>query len=157
MDSQFVTLALGAEVFGIEVDAVREILEFRPITSLAHAPPYLLGLIDVRGITVPVIDLRTKLGLPAIKADEHTRILVLEMMAEGRRLQLGLVADRVFEVTDLDAHLLEPPPDIGIHWRSDYIKGIGRRGEAFVVVFDLDRLFSSEEAALLAPMAREAA
>lgn len=153
---QFVTLGIGGELFGIEVGVVQEILDFRPITPLPHTPAYLLGMIDVRGATVAVLDLRAKLGLPRTDVDEHTRILVLELNLPRGRGLLGLVADRVCEVAELDGGLMEAPPEIGIHWRSDYIRGVGRRGEAFVVIFNLDQLISSEESALI-PIAQDAA
>jgi len=148
-DRQFVTLGIDGEIFGIEVTAVREILEVRPITRLPQCPPYLLGMIDVRGSTVPVIDLRSKLGLPSAANTEQTRILVLDIPGESGARVLGLLTDRVFEVTSLDEQVMQPPPDIGVRWRSDYIQGLGRRGDAFVVVFDLERLFSSHETALI--------
>ncbi len=75
--------------------------------------------------------------------------MVLEVPVAGRQLVLGLVADRVFEVAPLDDGRIEPPPDIGSKWRSDYIRGVGRRGDSFVVVFDLGRLFGSDEKAFL--------
>src|SRR5258708_9128452 len=148
-DAQFVTLGIEQEVFAVPVEAVVEILDMRPMFRLPDAPSYLAGLIDVRGRGVPVIDLRVKLGLAATAATENTRILVLEIPLGGRRLTLGLIADRVFEVMALDLAQVEPPPDIGIAWRADYISGIGRRGDGFVVIFDLARLFSGEETALL--------
>jgi purine-binding chemotaxis protein CheW len=95
---QFVTLGIDQEVFAVPVDTVVEILDMRPMFRLPEAPPYLAGLIDVRGRSVPVIDLRVKLGLPATATTETTRILVLEITIEGRPLALGLIADRVFEV-----------------------------------------------------------
>jgi purine-binding chemotaxis protein CheW len=147
-EAQYVTLGLDRELFGIAVENVREILDMRPVSRLPHTPAYLLGIIDVRGRNVPVIDLRTKLGMPAVPATTSTRILVLEMPVDGRDLVLGLVADRVLEVTNLDTTEMEPAPDIGLRWRSEYITGIGRRGDAFVVVFDLSRLFASENLAL---------
>ena len=109
----------------------------RPMFRLPEAPPYLAGLIDVRGRSVPVIDLRVKLGLPATTATETTRILVLEIVIDGRSLALGLIADRVFEVMALDVRQVEAPPDIGVKWRSDYISGVGRRAGGFVIIFDL--------------------
>lgn len=148
-DGQFVTLGIDQEVFAVPVSTVLEILDMRTVFRIPDAPPYLTGLIDVRGRAVPVIDLRTKLGLPPKPATQNTRILVLEVPMAERRLVLGLVADRVFEVAPLDEGQVEPPPDIGIAWRSDYIRGVGRRGDSFVIVFDLARLFSAEEVALL--------
>jgi purine-binding chemotaxis protein CheW len=146
---QFVTLGIEREVFAVPVDRVVEILDLRPVFRVPDAPEYLAGLIDVRGRGVPVIDLRVKLGLPACASTEHTRILVLEVAIAGRRIVLGLIADRVFEVMALDLGALEAPPDIGVAWRSDYISGIGRRGESFVIVFNLERLFSTDEVASL--------
>lgn len=146
---QYVTLGLDREIFAIPVAKVREILEVRPISRLPHAPDYLLGIIDVRGCGVPVIDLRIKLGLEPVETTVATRILVLEVMIGDRGLVLGLMVDKVFEVTALDGDAMDPPPDIGTRWRSDYITAVGRRGEAFVVVFDLSKLFATTELPLL--------
>jgi purine-binding chemotaxis protein CheW len=145
-ERQLVTLGIEQEVFGVPVESVLEILDMRPIFRVPEAPRFLLGLIDLRGRSVPVLDLRAKLGLPAIPATETTRILVLEVEVAGRALVLGLVADRVFEVMALRADDIEPPPDIGVRWRSDYIRGVGHRDGRFVIIFDLARLFSTEEA-----------
>src|ERR1700712_4765096 len=93
-DAQFVTLGIEQEVFAVQVEAVVEILDIRPMLRLPEAPAYLAGLIDVRGRSVPVIDLRVKLGLPAIAATPTSRILVLEIAINGRILALGLIADR---------------------------------------------------------------
>jgi len=146
---QFVTLGLDHEVFAVPVELVREILDMRQPFHIPEAPPHLAGLIDVRGQAVPVIDLRLKLGLSPREAGADTRILVLDVPMEGHNLSLGLIADRVFEVTGLDAGSLGPPPDIGTTWHSDYISGIGRRGDSFVVIFNMARLLSTEDVALL--------
>jgi purine-binding chemotaxis protein CheW len=148
-DMQFVTLGIDREVFAVPVEAVLEILDMRELFRVPDAPAHLVGLIDVRGRSVPVIDLRVKLGLPAKTVTEGTRIMVLEVPVSGRQLVLGLVADRVYEVASLDDGKLEPPPDIGTKWRSEYIRGVGRRGENFVVVFDLGRLFGSDGQAFI--------
>jgi purine-binding chemotaxis protein CheW len=149
-DTPFVILGLDREVFAVPVETVVEILDMRPMFRVPDAPAHLAGLIDVRGRGVPVVDLRVKLGLPAVPPTETTRIIVLDVPVDGRRLILGLIADRVFEVAQLEAGRMEPPPDIGARWRSNYIRGVGRRGEDFVVVFDLGRLFASEEPAFIA-------
>lgn len=149
-ETQFVTLGIENEVFGVPVNAVLEILDMRPVFRVPEAPNYMLGLIDLRGRSVPVLDLRTKLGLPSIPASETTRILVIELVVSGRPLVLGLVADRVFEVIAFDAKDIEPAPDIGVRWRSQYIRGVGHRDARFVVIFDLPRLFSTEDAIAIA-------
>src|SRR5262249_42884360 len=133
----------------VPVVAVREILDLRPLFRVPDAPAYLAGLIDVRGAGVPVIDLRLKLGLPAVEPDESTRILVLEVPVVGRTVGMGLIADRVIEVATIEQDCIGPAPDIGVRWRSDYIDGVARHGGGFVIIFDLEQLFSSEEAALL--------
>ncbi len=157
-DAQFVTLGIDREVFAVPVDAVLEILDMRPMFRIPEAPGYLAGLIDVRGRGVPVIDLRLKLGLPAQPATETTRILVLEFSLgnpEGgeQKLVLGLIADRVIEVITLDKREIQPAPAIGLQWRSDYISGVGRRNDNFVIIFALANLFSSSDVALISATA----
>lgn len=149
-NEQVVTLGLGNEIFAVAVDRVREILDLVPVTHLPHAPAYLLGLIDVRGRGVPVIDLRVKLGMAAINHTLNTRILVLQCDVAGRPLDVGLMADRVYEVTALDSEATAPPPDMERLWHSDYIERIGRHGGDFVIVLDLMRLFADETALLQA-------
>ncbi|GAB2175412.1 chemotaxis protein CheW [Dongia sp. agr-C8] len=158
-DAQFVTLGIDREVFAVPVDAVLEILDMRPMFRIPEAPGYLAGLIDVRGRGVPVIDLRLKLGLPAQAANEMTRILVLEFPLGGQeggdqKLVLGLIADRVIEVITLDRREIQPAPAIGLQWRSDYISGVGRRNDNFVIIFELARLFSSNDVALISATAK---
>jgi len=155
---QYLTLGLDRELFGIDIAHVREILDMRPISKLPHAPDFLLGMIDVRGTGYPIVDLRSKLGLPRIAATEATRIIILEVPVNGTMRGIGFVADRVFEVARLDTQETEAAPDVGGRWQSDYIAGIGRKGDAFVVVFDLERLMDSDEAVLVggAPVAAAA-
>ena len=145
--AQYVTIGIDRETFALGVEQVREILDLCPLARLPNAPDFLAGMIDVRGQGVPVIDLRRKLGLPAVPPTENTRIVVLEVELDQRQITLGMVADRVFEVTALDEQGLAGPPEVGVRWRSDYIRAIGRRNGAFVIVFDLAKLLSSEEIA----------
>lgn len=146
---QYVTLGVADERFAVPVDRVREILQMQPVARMPNAPPHFLGIIDVRGQGVPIVDLRRKLGLGECRDDENTRIIVLQVAVDGRDVVLGLKTDRVFEVTVLDGGQLEPPPEIGAKWQSDCIAGIGRRNGAFVTVFDLSRLFGTSEVARL--------
>ncbi|MBF0627765.1 MAG: purine-binding chemotaxis protein CheW [Magnetococcales bacterium] len=146
----YVTLGIQQDVFAVNVTLVREILDCQPIARLPHAPPYLLGIIDVRGLTVPVIDLRRKLGFAATDEISQTRrILVLEFPANGRQVVLGLLCDRVFDVAELATVALEAAPDVGVAWKSEYIRAIGRWRNGFVIIFDLERLFTSDEFAYL--------
>ena len=148
-ESQFVILGLGAESFAVPVEFVREILDYRPPSALPEGPSYFLGLTDVRGRATPTLDLRLKLGLPAADPTTSTRVLVLDVPIDGRVLSLGFVADRVVEVVAFSEEQIEPSPDIGVPWRSDYIRGVVRRESDFVVLFDLGRLLTSQDAAAL--------
>lgn len=156
-ESQFVTFCLGEEVFALPVTVVREILDHEEPFKIPHGPDYLLGLRDVRGQGVPVIDLRRRLGMSRTVKTSHTRILVLDVPLKDRVLVLGLVADKVFEVTPFRHDQIEPAPDIGITWNSDYIAGVVRRDGGFVVIVDLGRLFSGSEGDLGAALERPAA
>jgi len=129
---------------------VQEILDMRPIARLPQAPANLLGMIDVRGQGIPVLDLRLTLGLQAAEDSENTRIVVLRIAGE-RALTVGLRADRVFEVTVLDQDELDPPPAISASWVGHAIAGIGRRNGAFVTVLNLERLLSGTELPTMRP------
>lgn len=141
--TQYLTLGLDGETFGIGIRNVREILDMRPISKLPHAPNFLLGMIDVRGSSYPIVDLRIKLDLPAVPATEATRIIILDVPMENRFVGVGFVADCVFEVTGIDESQIEPPPTVGGRWKSDYLAGIGKKGDSFVIIFDLAKLMTS--------------
>ncbi len=140
--SQYVTLGVADELFAAPVTKVQEILDMRPIARLPRAPDNLLGMIDVRGEGVPVLDLRQTLGIEAAPDTENTRIVVLSVNGPDGALTVGLRADRVFEVTVLDSEDLDPPPSISASWSGHCIQGIGRRNGRFVTVLDLDRLLA---------------
>lgn len=142
---QYVTLGVAEELFAAPVEKVQEILDMRPIARLPQAPQTLLGMIDVRGQGIPVVDLRLTLGLPHAEDNENTRIIVLSINGQHGELRLGLRADRVFEVTILDDDALDPPPSVSGTWAGHCIAGIGRRNGRFVTVLDLERLLGSVE------------
>lgn len=144
-ESQYVTFSLENECFAVPVEVVREILDHEDPFRIPHGPDYLLGLRDVRGQGVPVIDLRLRLGMSQTQKTPHTRILVIDVTIDGRALSLGLVADRVFEVTSFRSDAIEAAPDIGIRWQSDYIAGVVRRAGDFVVIVNLTKLFSGTD------------
>ncbi|WP_294254093.1 chemotaxis protein CheW [uncultured Sphingomonas sp.] len=146
---QIVTFGLGAEVFAVPVSLVREILDYRETFRVPNGPDYLLGLTDMRGQGVTTVDLRLRLGLPATEPTPSTRILVVDVPIGDRVLMLGLVVDRVLEVCSVATDQLEAAPDIGVRWPSDYIGGVFRRADGFVVLVEMGRIFSSAEAGVL--------
>lgn len=145
--AQYVTLGVAGELFAAPVEQVQEILDMRPVAKLPQAPPNLLGMTDVRGEGIPVLDLRLTLGMADAEDTENTRIVVLRVARDGSQQTVGLRTDRVYEVTVLDAETLDPPPAINGGWHDHAVAGIGRRNGSFVTVLDLDRLLGSVAAA----------
>ena len=146
---QYITFKLGDESFAINVPHVREVLEISRITKVPTAPPYMRGVVNVRGKAIPVVDLRLKFGLPAVPDTVHTRIIVLELELDGETTVIGGVADSVQEVIELEPGQINPPPRIAMRWRTELINGMGRRGDEFIIILDINQVFSSEDLALL--------
>lgn len=148
--SQYITFKLGDESFALNVAQVREVLEVSQITKVPTAPAYMRGVVNVRGKAIPVVDLRLKFGLSAVPDTVHTRILVIELELDGETTVIGGVADSVHEVIELEPGQINPPPRIAMRWRTELIQGMGRRGDEFIIILDIQEVFSSEEKALLA-------
>ncbi|KPH66303.1 chemotaxis protein CheW [Novosphingobium sp. ST904] len=150
---QAVTFGLGAEIFAVPVTLVREILDYRETFRIPGGPDYLLGLTDMRGEGITTIDFRLRLGLPPVEPTPATRILVIDIPLEDRVLVLGLVVDRVIEVTSFRANQIGGAPDVGVRWPSEYIGGVVKRDEGFTVLVDMARIFTAEEATRLSSQA----
>lgn len=145
---QVVTFGLGEEVFAVPVTMVREILDYRPAFRLPNGPAWMLGITDVRGQGVPMIDLRMRLGLTSVEPTLATRVLIVDVVLADRMLSLGLVVDRVIAVASFERDRLESAPDIGLRWRSDYIAGVVREADGFIVVIDTAEVFSNDDGAI---------
>lgn len=141
----YLTFRLGDELFAIDVGQVREVLEMETITAVPNALEFMRGIINVRGSVVPVVDLRAKFGMSAIENTVHTRVVVMELDLDGEVNVLGALADSVHEVIELNPDTIEPPPRLGNRWRSQFIKGVGKRDERFILILDIDKVFSLEE------------
>ncbi len=147
--TQHITFKLGDELFAINVGQVREVLELAHITAVPTAPRYMRGVVNVRGAAVPVVDLRLKFGLSPAADTVNSRILVLELTLDGELCVLGGIADSVHEVIELEPSQIKPPHSIAMRWRSDFIRGMGKRDDHFVILLDIDAVFASEDRALL--------
>jgi purine-binding chemotaxis protein CheW len=146
---QYMTFKLGNELFAIAVAQVREVLEVSQITRVPTAPAYMRGVVNVRGQATPVVDLRLKFGLPPGPDTVHTRIIVMELDLDGEATVLGGVADSVHEVIEMEPASIDPPPRIAMRWRTDFIEGMGKRGDDFIIILDVNAVFSSDEVALV--------
>lgn len=142
---QYITFRLGGEVFAVNVANVREVLDMTPITKVPTAPRFMRGVVNVRGSAIPVLDLRQRFGLSPVEETVNTRILVLELEVGGEVAVVGGIADSVHEVIELEPAQIVPPPTVAMRWRVDFIKGIGKRGDEFIVLLDLATVFSETE------------
>lgn len=143
--SQYITFKLGLEVFAINVTQVREVLDLSLITKVPTAPRYMRGVVNVRGTAIPVVDLRLKFGLPSVADGVNSRIIVLELNVNGEEAVLGGLADSVHEVIELESSQITPPPTIASRWRSEFIQGMGRRGDEFIIILDINAVFSTDD------------
>jgi purine-binding chemotaxis protein CheW len=142
---QYLTFKLGNEIFATDVAKVREVLDFTTITEIPRTPDFMSGVINLRGSVVPVVDLRLCLEMSKIEKTRNTCIVVVEVVLDGESTVIGVLADSVEEVIDLEPEHIQPPPRIGTHIRTDFIKGMGKRDAQFVMILDIDRVFSAED------------
>jgi purine-binding chemotaxis protein CheW len=150
---QYLTFQLSEEVFALDVSHVREILEFTTVTKVPKTPDYMRGVINLRGSVVPVLDMRLKFDLAATEKTVNTCIIVVEVSCEEETTIIGALVDSVQEVFELEADQIEPPPRMGTRLKTGFVKGMGKKDDRFVIILDIDRLFSSEElAGLQEPM-----
>lgn len=143
--SRFLTLTLGGGLFAIDIYSVREILDLADITRIPETPAYMRGVVNVRGSAVPVIDLRMKFGMGEVERSLNTRIVILEVGREDGGHVMGVLADSVKEVLEIDAERIDPPPRMGAIVRADFIRGIAKHGERFLLILDVDRVLSTDE------------
>jgi len=149
---QYLTFRLAQETFAVDVAKVREILDFVAITKVPQTPDYMCGVINLRGSVVPVVDMKLKFGMEATKKTVTTCIIVLEVVIENETTIVGALADSVQEVVELDSSQIEPPPRIGMKLSIDFIQGMGKLNDEFVILLDTDRIFSCDEGNVLAEM-----
>jgi purine-binding chemotaxis protein CheW len=150
---QYLTFKLGEEVFGLDVSKVREILEFTSITKVPRTPGFMRGVINLRGGVVPVVDMRVKFGMSATEKTVNTCIIVAEVELDGDTTVLGALVDSVQEVFELEPSQIEPAPRIGTKLNTEFIKGMGKRDERFIILLDVDKAFSAEELSLVSTSA----
>jgi len=153
--NQFLTFTLGEEVFALDISSVREVLEYTAITKVPRMPESIRGVINLRGRAVPVVDVRLKFGMPETTRTVDTCIIIVEVNLAGEETVLGALADSVKEVMDIEPGDIEPAPRMGTSIRADFIRGIGKHGDEFIILLDIDRVFSDEELAQMAETAGE--
>lgn len=148
----YLTFRLNDELFGLNINLVREVLEYTRITKVPLTAPYIRGVINVRGSVVPVVDLRRKFGLAGNGQTVDTCIIIVEFDMDGQASTMGALVDGVQEVLYIPPDQIEPPPRMGGRVNAPYIQGIGKLLDQFVILMDMQAIFSQEELCDLADM-----
>lgn len=142
--SQYLTFTLDKEYFAIEINKVSEVLDYIKITKVPRVPDFILGVINLRGKVLPVIDLRLKLGLQAGDQTQDTCIIIAEVNMEEKTTKIGVVTDSVEDVIGFSQNQIDLPPKLGLRLSSEFISGIGKQdqNDNFVIILNIDRVFS---------------
>ena len=151
----FLTFLLGEEMLAVDIRIVREIIQHGPMTAMPLMPHFVRGVINLRGAVVPVIDLHARFGHAAAQIGKKTCIVIFDAVREGERVELGLLVDAVSEVIEIPAGQIEPPPSFGSAVRRDFIQGMGKLAERFVIILDPDKAFDINEMAQLCEAAQQ--
>jgi purine-binding chemotaxis protein CheW len=146
---QYLTFKLGNEIFATDVAKVREVLDLTTITQIPRTPDFMAGVINLRGSVVPVVDLRLCFEMSKTESTRNTCIVVVEVLLDNESTVIGALTDSVEEVIDLEPEQIQPAPKIGTQIRTDFIKGMGKRDTQFIMILDIDRVFSAEELAVV--------
>ncbi len=144
-EGKYLTFSLAGEEYGIGILKVKEIIGMLPITVVPQTPPYIKGVINLRGKVIPVIDLRLKFAMPSADYTERTWIIVVEINAAGRMIMRGIVVDSVSEVLNIKGADIEETPSFGTKLNTEYILGMAKAAGGIKILLDIDRVLSIEE------------
>ena len=147
--TQHLTFMLADEVFALDIGKVREVLDFTVATKVPNMPDYMRGVINLRGTVVPVVDLRRKFGMTATEKGVNTCVIITEVSLNDETTVLGALADSVQEVLDLEPNQIEPPPKIGTKLRTEFIEGMGKHNNQFIIILDIDKVFSAHDVSIV--------
>jgi len=147
--TQYLTFMLERETFAIGILAIREIIEYNKLTVVPMMPACIRGVINLRGAVVPVMDLAARFGRAPARVSKRTCIVIVEIDAADQRQEVGVMVDAVNEVLDISAAEIEPPPSFGARIRAEFIQGIGKVNGQFVILLDVNHVFSSTDLAAL--------
>lgn len=145
---KYLTFGLGKEEYGLEILKVREIIGYMDVTPVPRTESYVKGVINLRGQVIPVIDLRRKFGMPDVPATQTTCVIVVETRQEDRRINTGIVVDRVCEVISIAANNIQDPPGIHEGKTPPYVQGLGQVGQAVKILLNIEQVLGSEGMAL---------
>ena len=142
---KYLTFGLADEEYGLEILRVREIIGMMNVTPIPRTPDFVLGVINLRGKVIPVVDLRLKFGLQYKEPDDRTCVIVVEVMSEDQPIMMGIVVDMVNEVADVRAENVEPTPSFGVVLDTSFILGMAKFGEKVITLLAIDKVLTSTE------------
>jgi len=154
-DGQLFTFMLSNEIYGIEISKVREVMDYKKITIVPKTPDFMKGVINLRGGVVPVIDMRLKFGMEETEKTVDTCIIIVDISVDGEKTFIGALADSVKEVITLEAENIEQAPKIGTKLDTEFIKGMGKLNEEFVIVLDIEKIFTTDELTAVKEMVKD--
>jgi purine-binding chemotaxis protein CheW len=143
--NQYLTFTLEKETYAVTVSKVLEVLEYTHITKIPKTAAFMKGVVNIRGSSVPVIDFRTKFSMDESIDLKTASIIVMEVDTPSGRIVLGGLADSVQEVIELEDSQIEPPPRFGAKLNVEFLKGIGKKDDRFIIILDIDKIFNSDE------------
>jgi purine-binding chemotaxis protein CheW len=147
--STFLSFRLDKEFFAINVDSVLTILELRPITKVPNSPDYMKGVINLRGNILPVIDMHLKFGMKPIEFAKDTCIIVLSINIDNEMVQVGMLADAVDQVLEIKDSDIEETPSVGTKYKTEFVKGIFKLSDGFIMLINIDLVFNTEDVLLV--------
>ena len=154
-ENTYLTFYLDEELFGLNIHLVREVLEYTSITKVPMTADFMRGIINVRGHVVPVVDLRRKFGLAEAELTINTCIIIVELEIDGESATMGALVDGVQEVLDIPKEQIEASPRLGSKINTRFIQGIAKLRERFIIILDIQAVFSMEELSMLAEMQQQ--
>jgi purine-binding chemotaxis protein CheW len=147
--NQYLTFTLNKDIYALDISSVREVLELTPITRIPRTPKFMRGVINLRGHAVPVVDMRLKFGMSRTEDTINTCIIIVEVSFDGEQTIMGALADSVREVVELTENMIEQAPRMGTSIKTEYIKGMGKQDDEFIIILDISKILSVEELAML--------
>jgi purine-binding chemotaxis protein CheW len=153
--NSYLTFKVGEEEFGAHVSQVLNILEMTRITEVPKTPDYMKGVINLRGTVLPIIDTRIKFGIPEKEYTSNTCIVVMDLKFNGDTIHIGAIVDEVLSVVEIEQDQIEPPPGIGNKYQSEFIFGMAKVSEEFVMLLDMQKVLSFGEISDLADQAKQ--
>jgi purine-binding chemotaxis protein CheW len=143
--TSYLTFKIGKESFAANVENIQNIIEYSELTQVPEMPPFIIGVTNLRGEVLPVVDSRIKLGIPVSQVTTNTCIIVMELTIDGIHTKAGMLVDEVSEVLEIADNNIKEPPTIGMKFKTDTIPGIFSAGDKFVMLLDVHKVVASEE------------